>query len=198
MITSLIRRIEAGDLAAAGSLIQRFQDRVFRSFLKRGCSHHDARDLAQETFLGVIKTLHTFDPHRSRFEFWLSGISRNTFLQWVRTTSRQAGHLEKFSELQKAQGSGVDESVGVDDGPFDLDEEESRSTQLETYITMLGKKLREAMELAVRGMASDEIAEVLGISRAGVRARLRAATRKIRKIYEREKRRCDRDTEFRS
>ncbi len=184
VIRGLIRRLEAGDLSAGERLIGRFQDRVLRFFLKRRCDYHDARDLTQEVFISVIKSIRTFDPHGKPFEAWLTGICHNKYREWARKTVRS---VERHAEY-----SASFDASSLSDAPSDsaLEEEEetaSRVTRLEAYIASLPPKLRVVMDLTAKGMSTGQIAEIIGVRPPAVRRRLRIASKKIRDAYEKDR-----------
>jgi len=180
VVLSLLRRIEAGDGEALESLIARYQDFVLRFFLRAGCAYHDARDLTQETFVGTLQSLGSYDPHRSPFETWLYGICRNRLLVWKRSAARRSAHFEKLVEIR-----GGDLERGV---PRGLGGRGSESGKLLEYVHRLPPKYRETMHLVIRNFSTAEIAARLRISLAGARRRIRIAFRKIRSLYERDTR----------
>ena len=70
-----IDRARRGDRDAIAELIQAYQ-RPLEAFLFRLCGKHElAEDLAQESFVRVIKSLHRFDD-QYRFSTWLFTIGK--------------------------------------------------------------------------------------------------------------------------
>jgi len=184
VILSLLRRVEARDVSALEALIARFQDSLFRHFMRAGCDYHDARDLTQESLVSAVSRIETFDPHRSKFETWLFGICRREWLAWRRASERRVARLERYRD---AKGPEVAAGDAFDSAAESWDREAS-AAELEEAIEALPPKQREAMRLVAAGLGTTEIAEVLGISAAGARRRIRIAMRRIRSRWERDRR----------
>lgn len=89
----LAQGIARGDRAAGAALIERHQSMV-RGFLWRLSGRRDlADDLAQETFMRVLRYAHRFDP-KYAMRTWLLTIARRLWINSLRRDSRQvAGPL---------------------------------------------------------------------------------------------------------
>ena len=103
----LVLRARAGDQAAYGELVTRYQGRV-RGWLRSLCGDFSAADdLAQETFLRAWTRLGDLrDP--VRFGQWLMKIAYNEFLK-SRRSGRSAERLMKG--LLEQQGTGEDRTT---------------------------------------------------------------------------------------
>jgi hypothetical protein len=67
---ALIPASQSGDPGAQDALVRRYQDRVY-GFAMRMCRNvEDAKDILQETFLGMVRALPDFRGE-SRFTTWL-------------------------------------------------------------------------------------------------------------------------------
>ena len=75
-LRQLIRRCLDGEQAAMRELVDRFRNQVFGLCYRMLGHREDAEDVAQETFVRVLKSLHTWDPERA-FEPWLLAIAGN-------------------------------------------------------------------------------------------------------------------------
>ena len=75
-IQQLVERCRAGDQVAMRSLIDRFSARVFALCCRLLHHREDAEDAAQESFVRMFKSLHTWDTQRP-FEPWLLTIAAN-------------------------------------------------------------------------------------------------------------------------
>jgi RNA polymerase sigma-70 factor (ECF subfamily) len=73
----LLRRTAAGEADAFETLYQRRQGEVFRFALHMTASRSVAEDVAQETFLAVMRDAGRYDPARATVGAWLCGIARN-------------------------------------------------------------------------------------------------------------------------
>jgi RNA polymerase sigma-70 factor (ECF subfamily) len=75
-LRSLIRRCLDGGQAAMIELVERFQGQVFGLCYRMLGQRQDAEDVAQETFIRALRSLHTWDSERD-FEPWLLAIAGN-------------------------------------------------------------------------------------------------------------------------
>jgi RNA polymerase sigma-70 factor, ECF subfamily len=73
---SLISAARAGDLAAFGELVVRYQAGIRACLVMRLANPHEAEDLAQEVFLTAFRRLDTFDLSLPPGP-WLRGIAFN-------------------------------------------------------------------------------------------------------------------------
>ena len=73
-VSALVRRAQAGDQEAFGTLVQAHYERVFRTVLGMIRDEHDARDVCQEVWITVWKNLGTYRGD-SQFTTWLHPIA---------------------------------------------------------------------------------------------------------------------------
>lgn len=85
MITDelLVYRARDGDLKAYEILIQRYQDKVYNLAARMINNREDARDLAQETFIQIYKSLQHFRGD-CNFSTWLYRVASNKCLDFLR------------------------------------------------------------------------------------------------------------------
>ena len=77
-----------GDQQAMLALVDRFRGQVFGLCLRMLGQRQDAEDVAQETFVRVLKNLHRWDPGRD-FEPWLLAIAGNRCRTALATRKRR-------------------------------------------------------------------------------------------------------------
>ncbi|MFV1969070.1 MAG: RNA polymerase sigma factor [Pirellulaceae bacterium] len=75
-LRKLVRRCLEGDQSAMRELVERYQGHVFGLCYRMLGNRQDAEDVAQETFLRVLRSLSRWDSNR-RFEPWLLAIAAN-------------------------------------------------------------------------------------------------------------------------
>ena len=93
----LISQCLAGDRAAYGQLVVRYQDRLFHSLTLLLPSHEDARDIAQEAFVQAYQKLDTFRGDAA-FYSWLYRIAHNLGISHLRKRPRPTTSLEALRE----------------------------------------------------------------------------------------------------
>ncbi|MEX2671798.1 MAG: RNA polymerase sigma factor [Phycisphaeraceae bacterium] len=176
--SELARRAGHGDRQAAGLLVERYQTMV-RHFLRRltRCSA-TADDLAQETFVRMLRYAGNYDD-RYTMRTWLLTIARRLSINHGRTRGRTIGG--------DAWQSG-DGAVSPVDDPGDrvADDEQNHQLRhaLDAAIAELPNAQREAVLLFhQQGLSIRETADVMGVptntvkshlhrGRAGLRAML--------------------------
>ena len=84
----LIRRCLTGDQGAMLALVERFRGQVFGLCYRMLGQRQDAEDVAQETFVRVLKNLHRWDAGRD-FEPWLLAIAGNRCRTALSTRKRR-------------------------------------------------------------------------------------------------------------
>lgn len=83
---ALIRGAQAGSEADLEELFRRHWRRAYRAAFLIVHDHAAAEDIAQESFLAAIRTLHRFDRRR-QFSPWLARIVANRAIDWTRARS---------------------------------------------------------------------------------------------------------------
>jgi RNA polymerase sigma-70 factor (ECF subfamily) len=116
-----VRRVVAGDLAAFGGIVQRWQTRLINLAWRFCRDRADAEDMAQEAFVRAFRGIHTFRGE-SAFSTWLTAIAMNSYRSWLRDRppvplaidlTRTGGHEpDALGELEgRERGSAVRQAV---------------------------------------------------------------------------------------
>ncbi|MCX6785998.1 MAG: sigma-70 family RNA polymerase sigma factor [Candidatus Komeilibacteria bacterium] len=79
----LISRYLAGDKGAMEILISRYLKPVYGFVYRYADNPADAEDIAQETFLRLLRNLNKFQPNKS-FKAWLFTIAKNVALDFIK------------------------------------------------------------------------------------------------------------------
>ena len=96
LVRHLVERCLAGDQTAMLALVERFQARVFALCFRMLGQRQDAEDVAQETFVRALKSLHRWDAERE-FEPWLLAIAGNR-CRTALSTKKRRPHLASLVE----------------------------------------------------------------------------------------------------
>jgi RNA polymerase sigma-70 factor (ECF subfamily) len=134
-------------------------------------NHHDAEDVAQETFLRFLRHRKRWAEIRDR-RAWLATVAWRVALDRKRMPAevRLEGAAEVVSKL-RAAGAPVD----------DIAASRQMMSLLERLVRSLPRDLREALILSVtEELTSAEISQVLGIPEGSVRTRLLRAREILR------------------
>ncbi len=181
----ILRRAQSGDADAFEALVRRHQQRAFRIARHMVPSDEDARDLVQEAFLRVFRSLERFDFQFS-FATWLHRIVTNLAID----------HLRK-RRLLTSTGNAGDDDDGIEMEVPDLAQPQP-SQRLESNET--AQRVRECIAalaphfqavLTLReldGLPCTEIARLVGATHVTVRWRLHRGRKLFQEEWERRER----------
>jgi RNA polymerase sigma-70 factor (ECF subfamily) len=174
----LIERTLSGDGAAYGTIVERYQRRIFRVAHAIVRDEAEADAVTQDTFVQAYTKLSGFE-RRAGLETWLTRIAINR----SRDLLRRRRFVSLFTTRpEDGEETAVIEPVDERPGP----ERELMSAQLRTAISRAEKTLSSQQKLIFRlrhheEMPLEEIAGHLGLRPGTVRAHLFRAIQKIRK-----------------
>jgi RNA polymerase sigma-70 factor (ECF subfamily) len=174
----LLQRAKAGDLAAFEQLIVLHEQRVFQIALRLLRNVGDAQDAAQEVFLRLHKHLGSFDEER-RFQSWLYRVVVNV----CRDLNRRRGkHLAAPLDETTTPAAGVESASRTVD-PFEMAARQEQRQWIADSLATLSEKERAAFVLRdLEGLATAEVAKILGSSETTVRTQVSTARLKIKKF----------------
>jgi RNA polymerase sigma-70 factor, ECF subfamily len=84
-LEQVVERAQQGDKEALSSLVDRFQNRLYRFCFYLNRDPKSAEDLSQETFVRVFTNLKKLKDPR-KFESWLFQIAKNLFWDHLRSS----------------------------------------------------------------------------------------------------------------
>jgi RNA polymerase sigma-70 factor (ECF subfamily) len=158
-LVDLMIAYQRGELAAFEELFLLLHVNIRNYLASIGRDPQGAEDLAQETFLQVHRSRHTYAPPRP-VRPWVFGIARNVYLMDRRARGRKARHEGLAKEdLPEVPVHGTAEDLPVTD-------------ELLRGLESLPENRREAVILHhVHGFSFAEIGAMLGISARAARLR---------------------------
>ena len=170
---ALLERCRRGEMAAFGSLVTKYQDRVFNAILRMCGNRDDAEELCQETFVRALEKLGSF-RQASGLYTWLFRIAMNLTISRRRRSTRV-----KFHSLDAAGfdgESGQPRNVLPDprqSSPLEAVAKADADRQVLKALEELDEEFRVAVVLRdVEGMNYEQIAQVLEIPVGTVKSRL--------------------------
>lgn len=170
----VVKRVQAGDVAAFDILIRRYRERVFGVVYNLTSNREDTADLVQDSFIKAFQSINRFQGQSSFFT-WLYKISVNTTLSHLRKN-----RLRQFFSLEKVQEDGTSTEILAQ-------LTDTTGADRDAYLRELQEKLNEAMQklsikhrtvitlFEIDGLSHSEIAEVMDCSEGTVRSRLHYA-----------------------
>ncbi|MEO7414456.1 MAG: sigma-70 family RNA polymerase sigma factor [Opitutaceae bacterium] len=174
--TELLRRAQAGDEAAFGEIVRAHYERVFRRVVSIVRHEHDARDVSQEIWLTVWRTLKDYRAE-AKFSTWLYAIATRRAIDHLRKRQRWFSRFLPF--LTEGENSEITiEPPSTAPGPRDQLEASERDARFERAIASLPPKLRAVLAMReIEGLSYEEIAETLDCRPGTVMSRLFNARR---------------------
>jgi RNA polymerase sigma-70 factor (ECF subfamily) len=166
-VPDLVRDVLAGDGEAADRLYESVRPGLLRMALALGVGPESAADLVQDTLWAAHRRLERYDPERASFEGWLAVI----LVRRTRNFWRGRRRMHRVLGLLRAVRTTGEER--------DREVLEARLT-VDRLLAGLTPRQREVVALyEISGLGADRVAEILGISPAGVRSLARDARRKL-------------------
>src|SRR5450432_3286064 len=95
----LITRAQQGDRAAFGSLVEPWQQPLFRYVYRMVNLRQDAEDLLQDVLVRVLDGIRTYRGE-ARFKSWLFGIATHVCLDHLRTKKRWRVEAQLLGEKE--------------------------------------------------------------------------------------------------
>lgn len=174
--SELIQECLQGDTNAFGTLVERYQDRLYNSLLRTTQSPDEAAEIAQQAFVYAFRKLASFRGD-SAFYSWLFRIAMNAMISEKRRQRRQAVSLE--ANREKSGSEPIDGDLENDPSrPLELDE---RRLIVERALAELSEEFRTVIVLKeIEDLKYEQIAEILDCPIGTVRSRLHRAREELR------------------
>lgn len=172
----LLERYIAGDDAAFGLLVERYEGKLFAFIARMTGDNHLAEDIFQQVFIKVAKNAAAFDG-RASFSTWLYRIARNAALDELRRRSRRpeepAGTAREFGSVRDPDAV----------SPLDKLTRDELAERMRAALGQIPENQREAFLLKEEGdLDFGEIGAILGCGRETAKSRFRLAVGKLRAI----------------
>lgn len=172
---ALVADARAGLPEAWEELLVRCRRTAYLVALQLLGSREDAKDVAQETLIRLVRSMDRFDPSRS-ITPWVAAIARNLVVDFVRRRRvRRADSLEAL-----LAGGGVDLQDAVDSPEVSAERRELQG-RVARAVRRLPPLYREVIVLRdYQDLTYEEIAAALDIPRGTVMSRLHRARSLLR------------------
>jgi RNA polymerase sigma-70 factor (ECF subfamily) len=175
----LIRRCQAGDIAAFEPLVEKYRQRVWRLAYQVLRDREEAWDCAQEAFVRAYSSLSSFRG-QSAFYTWLFRITVNV------ATDR---HRSRGARTRALGGDPIPEeewertAIDTERGPDEAAVQAEQRERIRAALDSLPVKARTIIMLSdVEGLSYKEIAEVLNCPIGTVMSRLHNARKRLRSL----------------
>lgn len=174
----LVRRCLAREERAYRELIRRYQMPVVNLAWRITGNPEDAAEVAQETFIRVLRSLHTYDPERP-LKTWLFKIAANLALDAIRRRKRRPVSIQDLFEEDEGR---IPEPVEPGPGPEAQLLAQRSAERFDEMVQEMPEHYQAILFLRYReDMAYEEIADTLGIPLGTVKVRLHRAHEILRR-----------------
>lgn len=175
----LIHKAKNGDISAFEELIYRYDKNVLSIALKYVKNDHDAKDIYQEVFLRVFKSLKKFE-FRSEFSTWLFRITTNVCL-----TFRTRKKKDEMISFIKEKESGEEEYIEIEDEQSLSPEEQASNSETAMHLNKAIERLSPKQKMIFvlkhyEGYKIKDIAIMLKCGEGTVKKSLFDSVRKLR------------------
>jgi RNA polymerase sigma-70 factor, ECF subfamily len=176
----LVAACRRGDERAFETLVALHERMVYGLAARLLGDQEEARDLAQDVFLQVFRTVGSFRGHSS-LRTWIYRIvvnlCRNRHRFWQRRARHRSCGLDELSGAEELRVS----RPGVP-SPFEMTRRSERARQVQRALLRLKFDHRLVLVLReVEGLSCDEVAATLGVAVGTVKSRLARARDAFRK-----------------
>lgn len=175
----LIAEVLAGNSAAFGELVTRYQDRLFNVAYRVLDNADDAADVVQDVFVNAYTSLKTFKGDSELFT-WLYRIAFNTAISFKR---RRRGVVRIDAG---GEDGGLDpEDRSTDTAPEAGMERTEDERVLAEAMAKLSPEHRTVLVLKdIDGLKYEEIADAMGVPIGTVRSRLHRARLELKSLLD--------------
>ncbi len=179
----LIAQAQQGDRAAFRQLVERHQRRAFAIALSLVRDENDARELVQDAFLRVYRSLGSFQGSSSFFT-WLYRIITNLSIDLIRKPGRQLADIDESrfesDEAQEADFPLLSRVDGSD--PLDVVRRREIAGRLQAALDALPPYHRGVIVMReIEGLSYEEMAQAMNVSKGTIMSRLFHARQKLQK-----------------
>jgi RNA polymerase sigma factor (sigma-70 family) len=168
----LLRLRDAQDHEAWVEFVSLYEPVAYRLLRNHGLQDADAREVMQELFMAVSRSIDGWDsaPERGSFRGWLRRVARNLFINWLKQRQRRAiatGGSDLLAMLELLPADSAAETLEFDKelrrGLFQRAAEQVRaSVQPTTWQAF--------WETGVNGASTADVAKKLGMTPGAIRS----------------------------
>lgn len=150
---------------------------VYKVLLRKGLKPEDIQDVMQDVWVIFSKKWHTFDPSRGTLTSWLSTVTSNKALDYIRRNARYQAAID---------AAGAHQMRTEQQRPTTADTtlEDQDTHRLITHVlTRIPESQQRALELHYyQGLTHSEIADHMGTPISTTKQRLRLGMVKLRSM----------------
>lgn len=180
----LLHKAKNGDIYAFEDLISKYEKKVYNTVLRIIRDKEAAKDISQEVFIKVYKSLKNFDE-KSKFSTWLYRIAVNTSIDELRKNKNRYNNISLDNpDPEHDNTRQVEfEISGSKDTPEEKLIKKEKIKELYKAINMLQEDQMILILLRdIQGLSYDEISDVTGIKIGTVKSKLNRARNALKEL----------------
>jgi RNA polymerase sigma-70 factor, ECF subfamily len=183
--SNLVPRLQRGEDTAFEELVRTHGSRLLRVARRLLSSEEDARDAVQDAFVGVFKSIGTFES-ASTLSTWLHRIVVNACLMRLRTKRRKPEEdIEQYLPRFLADGHQVESSVRWSESAENVLERSELRELVRKSINELPDSYRSVLMMRdIEELSTEEVASMLGTTANAVKIRLHRARQALRALLD--------------
>lgn len=167
----LIKKSKSGDVEAFEQLIFDYQKKAYNIALRIMGNQEDAKDMCQEAFIRIFKSIEGF-KEQSSFSTWMYRIITNVCLDEIRKR-KKSDTISMDSTFETQDGEIHYEIVSEDDTPEEAYIRTEKKRLILKTINELNEEYKTAIVLRdIQGFSYEEIANILCCSIGTVKSRI--------------------------
>lgn len=165
---------EKGNKSAAGELVQLYYKDIFTYVFRQTQNEELSKDLTQEIFVSMLKSIYLFNSKKASFRTWLYRIASNKIIDTYRST-----YYKYVTVVEDIEEHTLNHEVGIEE-KFELKE---NINEILDIVKTFNSNHQQIFRLKVFGdMTFGEISSLLEISESTVKTRYYSTIRKIKKL----------------
>lgn len=163
-----IEKVKKGQTQYFSYIVEKYQDVVFSIALKVLKNRDDAEEMAQESFIKVYNSLHTFKG-KAKFSTWIYRITYNNCISEIRRRKI------KFASTDDVEVKDEGSEINLDGIP-----EENRTKYVKAALEKLPEEEYTLVLLYYfEDQSIEEISKVTGLSDSNTKVKLHRARKKL-------------------
>lgn len=167
----LVKRSKNGDIEAFEQLIFDYQKKAYNIALRIMGNQEDAKDMCQEAFIRIYKSIEGF-KEQSSFSTWMYRIITNVCLDEIRKKKRN-DTVSMDNTFETQDGELHFETASEDDTPEEAFMRTEKKRAIIRAINELNEEYKTAIVLRdIQGFSYEEIANILCCSIGTVKSRI--------------------------
>jgi len=183
----VIENCKAGDQKAFSQIVLRRQKKVFNIAYRMLGNLEEAKDLAQEVFISVFKSIKDL-KEEGKFDAWLTQITLNHCRnRWKYLKRRHYFNSESLDDPIETEDGNMPKAIyDPSDNPETLYERKMIQELIQRGLLKLKDDQRELLVLRdLQGFSYEEMGELLGLPEGTIKSKLHRARMDLKEVLER-------------